>query len=543
MRHNRVLGLAIASALAIGANSSFGGVLTVTHIEKDTNGNCVAGLKTEPAVLAREIFFSGNPVVFSTAACGAADDLDNNTSADGPFNGPATDPPAYDDLYFYATYRFDTLTYDTEPFLAQFTLDNGAQFGKAISLAPGTSLDFVAHPSGSHAGVTINSGGKVGDSQVTFYIMPNKENTFRVNDDTLVLRFALQNLGVLKSAGEEINMAAKVFPDLTDTTSFDGTIEPATVVTSVRSSDITLDAFGGPVEIDVAQANTMFASGGNAAAFISSTKVKYGYLKIVNNGSTPLNSDGTPWSFSTGTNNTATGLLTITNGVFSASLNDPGKVFLDINRNGEYDDGTDLLATVSADGQTASWSLTNADLNTIYSQSLGVNMVLEADGTSAINQLSEAAKATFKIDYGSGNSDSYNRDLIYIKRNGVACTIYNVPTLATIDRANIRITNTSGSDATVYVTLRDAGGTRVLDNFQLPGDPLKPNETRYINSDMLENDFIKTVNPNVLPLRNQRMVLDINSNVKSLEIFGLVRNASGGPLTNMSVAASGNGCD
>ena len=542
MRHNRVLGLAIASALAISANSSFGGELTVTYVKKDTN-DCLPGLNEGPAVLAREIFFSGDSIVFTKSACGGVDDdLDNNTSVDGPFDGPAaTDPPTYDDLYFYATYNFNNATFDDEPFLAQFALDNGAQFGRNISLSPGTSLDFVAHPSGSHAGVTINSGGNAGDTQVTFYIMPNKENVFRVAQDTLVLRFSMKNLGILKSAGEEINMTAKVFPSTTDATLFDGTTEPAKVATSVRATNIALDSYGGPVEIDVAQGNTQFVASGSPDAFISSTKVTYGKIEINENNNNPLDSSGTLWSFENSSGST-TGVLTITNGVFSASLNDPGKVFLDLNQDGIYDDGSDIPATtVSADGKTAEWNLSKDELVRIYNTPKGADIVLEVDGTSAINQLSEGAKATFKIDYGSGNSDTYNRDLIYIKRNGVACTIYNVPTLATIDRANIRITNTSGSDATVYATLRNAQGIKLFDNVVLI-DALVPNATFYTNSEMLEAK-VQEVNPTLVPLPNQRMVLDINSNVKSLEIFGLVRNASGGPLTNMSVAASGNGCD
>lgn len=530
MRHNRVLGLAIASALAIGANLSYAGKLEISYASQP----CGGGIKTGPAVLASEIFFSGDPTVFEKIPCGGADDLDNFGA-----NGPTLAPTSYDDVYFYATYTFDTGTFDTTPFLAEFSLDNGAKFGRTISLGSGANLDFVAHPSGSHAGVTINSGGNAGDSSVTFYIMPASDNAFRVNQDTLVLRFSMNGLGALKDAGE-IKMTASVYPTPTNTTSFDGTAGSATVATSARSSNINMKSSSGIVEIDVAQANTQFVGGGSGDAYIDSTKVRLGNLAITDNTLNPLDKEGKLWTFAS--NTTATGTLTITDGVFSASLNEPGRVFLDCGSVADEYDSDDLLATVSADGKTAVWNLTNANLQKIYDSNSGkgCNIVLEADGTSTLIQLTKPAQATLKIDYGGGVSDPLGPvDLIYIKRNGVACSIYNVPTPKAIDRANIRITNTSGSNATVYATLRDAKGTKLFDNIVLVAD-LAPNATFYTNSEDLD---AKKSSDYVYDPPNQRMVLEINSNVKSLEIFGLVRNRGGGPLTNMSVAATGNGCD
>jgi hypothetical protein len=223
IRHNRILGIAIASALAISANLSFGGVLTIEHVRKDTNGACLPKADG-PATLASEMFLLDDPVIFPPFTCGSgADNLDNH-GADGPvLNG------SYDDGYFYATYHFNEML-GKNGFIAQFTLDNGAQFGKDISLAAGTALDFVAHPSGSHSNVSKESGGIAGDTEVTFYITPI-DGFHDLNFDTLFMRFNMKNLGVLKVAGQEIKLGARVYN--ASMGEFDSITTPVTVVTSV----------------------------------------------------------------------------------------------------------------------------------------------------------------------------------------------------------------------------------------------------------------------------------------------------------------------
>jgi hypothetical protein len=545
MRHNKVLGLAIASALALGANSSFSGVLTIKHVDNDGT-NCLSR-KDGGALIASEVFFPGDASVFSPIkTCGTPDNLDNS-GADGPtFVGD------YDDGFFYAEYKFDTNTFDTVPFLAQFTLDNGAQFSNPISLAADAALDFVAHPSGSHSGVTKNSGGAAGDSQVTFYITPKGEFGFekgKPGEDTLFLRFNMKNLSVLKSPGEEIKMTAKVYPSTTDTTSFDGTTEPATVLTSTRATKVNLDSYGGTVQIDVAQESLRFVGTGNA--FIDSTKVKLGSASISNNTSSGiiLNADGSPWSFGT-----ATGVLTIVNGPFSASLTSPGQVFLDFDNDGLYEPTNpipDILGTIDpTNPTTAVWTLNEAQLSEFYSanNTAKVDIVLEVDGTTFIEEQGEAAQAVLDITYGGGVKETFKRSLIHIKRNGTVCSIYNVPSPDAMDEGNVRITNTSTKDdVKVSGSLRDKSGMYVFRN-QVLTETLKANETLYIPSAELcdSTKYPKTSEWTTAKgdvCFEGRAILTINSDVNSLEIYGLVRNKAGGPLTNMSVGATGNGCD
>ncbi|NJO15859.1 MAG: hypothetical protein HC877_08950 [Thioploca sp.] len=543
MRHNKVLGLAIASALALGANSSFSGELTIKHVSRPDTSSCNP-IKTGEAVLASEIFYSGDPVVFSTFTCGSttpgADNLDNSG-----VNGPALG--TYDDGYFYAEYKFNNDTFDTVAFLADFTLTNGAKFGEDISLASGSDLDFVAHPSGSHSGVVKNSGGAMGDSLVTFYITPaaGAGNNFRTGTDTLLLRFSMKNLGVLASPDTEIKMTAKVYGDLGGGRQFDLEAPSATVAKSARATKVELDAASGTVQIDVAQANKAFA--GSGTAFLSTTKVKLGSLAISSSGSV-LNVDGTPWNFKTHATG-ATGTLTITDAPLSAS-SEPGKIFIDLNNNQVYDNATDLLGTIKADKTSAEWVLTTTQLGAIYDAGKAY-IILEVDGANAIEEQSEAAKALLTVNYGGGKEDPFSRDLIHIKRNGVVCSIYNVPAPDAMDSGNIRITNTSGKDGTIGGTLRDKNGEPIFTNRMLV-ETIAPNQTVYITTDPnitnglqldgIEKDETWTTAHGTASWQG-RAVLTINSDVSSLEIYGMVRNKAGGPLTNMSVGATGNGCD
>jgi hypothetical protein len=543
MRHNKVLGLAIASALALGANSSFAGKLDIKYVAKDTAGVCQK--KDGAAVVASEIFYSGDPVIFTGNTCGSLDDNLDNFGANGPtFDG------TYDDGYFYGIYNFDTNTFDTVPFLAQFTLDNGAQFGKEVSLAAGTALDFVAHPSGSHSGTTKNSGGAIGDSQVTFYIIP--KDGFKKNQDTLFLRFQMKNLGILKAPGTEIKMTAKVYPSTTDTTSFDGTTDPKPVLTSTRATKVSLDSYGGTVQIDVAQESKKFV--GNGTAFFNSTIVRLGSAAISNNSSlgTVLNADGTPWSFG----NTATGTLTIVNVPLSASATLPGGIFLDFDNDATYDSTAtlpaipDILATIDPNKpNTAMWTLSATQLSKFYSANgtTKVDIVLQADGTNVIEEQAEAPQAILEIAYGGGVTEAFKRNLIHIKRNGTVCSIYNIPSPNAMDEGNIRITNTSGKDIKVSGSLRDKSGMYVFRN-QVLKDKVVTNETLYIKSAELCDSALYPKTSEWTTAKGDvcfegRGVLTVNSDANSVEIYGLVRNKAGGPLTNMSVGATGNGCD
>jgi hypothetical protein len=558
MRHNKVLGLAIASALALGANSSFSGEKSLTvKYKDDLNADCASSaapdsLKTAPATFASELFFSGDKTVLSSFPCNLGNEDLDNSGVDGAGTnvGGATGP---NDGYFYAVYNFDTKVLGESPFLARFQLSNNAQFSEDVSLANGLALDFVAHPSASHAGVTksgaLGNGGAAGDTQVTFYITPKANNGFTKNLDTLVLRFNMKNLGVLKTPGENIQMTAEVFADPTGTNSFDGGPSTAVVATSAKATKADVSANGGTGEIDVGQDSKVFV--GSAPLVQSPTIVVLGSVYITRNTSvTALKDNGQIWKF--GSDATpAGGTITLENAPLSASISDPGKVFLDFK---PYDNKlndpppsatvNDIAATTIENG-TATWELTADQLKTLYSDPVdGVNIVIEADGTTTIEQQRDPAKVTFTIDYGGGNKDSFSRNLAHIKQNGVVCTLYNVPSPGAQDTGNIRITNTSTKEGKIRGSLRDINGDYVFINQELM-DALAPYATLYLNSETLNNipKDQKWIDKYGEDSWQGRAVLTINSNVKSLEAYGLLRNKMGGALTNMSVGATGNGCD
>ncbi len=406
MRPNKILSLAITSVLVTSTNLSFASKLDVEYVD----ANCVK--KSGPATLASEIFLADSPVVpITTSTCPPTpDDLDNN----GVF-GPAVDG-TYNDKWWYAKYTFDTKTLDETPFLARFELSNGAQFGKDISLASGTNLDFVAHPSGSHANVTKDSGGALGDSQVTFYITPN--DGFITNQDTLFLRFNLKNLGVLKTPGEEVKLTTEVFADINQSSSFDGGPVTESVVTSSRAI---INPTTGTVQIDTAEECTTFT--GNGTAFIDSTRVKLGSI-LTQSPSNVLKADLSEWKFDPDTisslSSTSPGFLTITNGTFSASTTSPGKIFLDLNKDGSFTSGTDILADIS--NNVAEWYLTSANLTSLY-ESKGADIIIEADGQTLIQGQSTPASATLEMKYKGGNSDIFSQQLLQIG----GCTPSNPP--------------------------------------------------------------------------------------------------------------------
>jgi Divergent InlB B-repeat domain len=415
MRPNKILGLAVASALAISTNLSFAGKLDIEYV--DANCEHQSGLAT----LASELFLSDSQVVPTTSKCstsGPADDLDNSG-----VDGPVLDGTYYE-KWWYAKYTFDTKTLDETPFLARFELSNGVQFGKDISLESGTSLDFVAHPSGSHAGVgkssALGGGGSAGDSQVVFNFTPKPDNGFVKNRDTLFLRFTLKNLGILKTPGEEVKLTAEVFADPNESSSFDGGPVTESVVTSARAI---INPTTGTVQIDPATECTTFT--GNDIAFIDSTRIKLGSI-LIQSTSNVLKADLSEWKFDLDTisslSSSNPGILTITDGTFSASAISPGKVFLDLDKNGSFTSGTDIPTTTVIDNNVAEWNLTSANLTSLYNSN-GADIIIEADGNTLIQGQSVPANAILQMNYKEGDPDTFSQQLIQIG----SCTPSNPP--------------------------------------------------------------------------------------------------------------------
>lgn len=547
MRHNKVLGLAIASALALGASLSFGGTLETTYAEVDaTTNGCTK--KTGNPTFACELFFGGPAVVAPmTSACGAGpDDLD----AQGE-GGPAAEG-SYDDNYLHGIYKFDTKVLGSAAFIAKFSLTNEAQFGDKVELGASTNLDFVAHPSGTHAGVVKTTGGNKGDTEVTFYITPKTSGEFSKND-TLFLRYNLQNLVKLQSAGDKVELKAEVFVNPNDTISFDGTAPIKTVAECIKANVADIKSATGTAKIDVAQDNKGFI-GDSSEPVINATTIKLGEISVKPN-STPsgvniLKADMKKWAFSDNPSLVG-GSLTIQHGPFSASITEPGKVFLDLDNNNIYDETVDIKAdTIKEEGYTAEWQLSAAEVKSIYDKttiSKGISIIVQADGTNPISEPTQRSEATFTVNYGGPSPETVKRNLLLVKLNGLECSLYNVPSnlTASIDEVNIRVTNLSSQDGSVSASLRDKDGNYVFINKQLI-EKIGANETVRLTAHDLCKIEKEKLWIDAHPGKDcweGRAVLTVKTTLPEIEVFGLLRNKMGGPLTNLSLGGTGNGCD
>jgi hypothetical protein len=583
MRQNKVLGLAIATALSMSVSSSYAGDLKVYYggwdpdsipttadtscsLQGDgqytpTGGGSATDEPNYP-IFASEYMFDPVEAVPDGGVCGTADDLDN-----GGNDGHAASKPydttsdadtthaglAVNDRYIYAVYTVEETLGDN--FNAKFSLSNGAAFGNEIDLATGTNLDFVAHPSGTHASVTPNGGGDKGDSEVTFLVQPASSSPFNrtkadPDNSTLVLRFQLTDLEALQSPGEEIKMTVSLF-DSNGTNPID-TVETATVAASARGSDIELEADGGPAEIDVSTGSVNFIGNG----IITPTMVSLGTLTLDYEAGSIV-ADGSQWIFGSSDPRPESATLTVTNGNFAASLSTTdggtgnGTVFLNLDKDETYDtdnsnpttDPADIPAT-SVTADTAIWELDEDDVDAMRLNNTSYITIL-ADGTTEINDFNDPPEATFVVTYGGGNKDTFKKKLLQIKRNGTVCTLYNVPNINALDVMNLRITNTSSQAGVLRGTLRLMDGTILFKNELLLGDEtapgeVAPNQTVRLTSQNIDDVSVAAGNASGW---QGRAILTVSSNVTSMEMFGLLRSSSGGPLINMSVGGSGSGCD
>jgi hypothetical protein len=168
-------------------------------------------------------------------------------------------------------------------------LSNGATFGGDGIRLNSTNLDFVAHPSATHIGATLASGGSAGDAQVTFLVQPDIDNSFsRSNTSTLFLRYTLKDFEALQSPGEKIKLTVSLFdssgtfqidtPSITKTVATaDGTDCSTGTVTIIPTTlDFGSEAVGNSLALtanvrsegcDNLQIDTIDFTGNNAADF------------------------------------------------------------------------------------------------------------------------------------------------------------------------------------------------------------------------------------------------------------------------------------
>jgi hypothetical protein len=542
----------------MGVTSSYAGTLTIGYGDTET----AAIIWSAPTFASEYFLNSPSQVVPDGGTIGTQDSIgaDNLIETNDPThsnNGDGKPDPTsldtFNDRYLYAKYEMDSTV--SANFLAKFELSNGAQLGESLSLGSTTDMDFRAGVSSTAVPTTFSTtfgpGGDVGDTQVTFLVQAASGDTVRTTDH-LLLRFKLKGLTALATPGGKVDMTVSIF-DTSGTIQIDNQTSAhaptATVVQSARGAAINLEASTGIAQVDVTTGSLKFT--GDIAGNIM--KAKLGTLEI-DSPKTAIKADGSKWTFGADDPKPSSATLTIVDGNFSASMSGSGRVFIDLDSNDTFDTGSDLIASVDADGSTATWNLSVDNLDAIRKETGGVPIVIEADGSTEINEAKEAPLATLSLDYGAGTKDTVSSKLRQIKRNGTVCTLYNVPNPNATDTGNIRVTNTSGQATKIRGTLRSLDGTEIFINKVLV-ETVIPNQTVRLTQDDL--DKIEK-NPAWLTAwqadtaRNPtggengwpgRAVLAVSGEVSDMEVFGLVRNKLGGPLTNMSVGGTGNACD
>jgi hypothetical protein len=248
----------------------------------------------------------------------------------------------------------------------------------------------------------------------------------------------------------------------------------------------------------------------------------------------------TNWDF-TGANGVTGGSLTINNGPFAASTKD--RIFIEVDGSDCVKSGTDIAAT-SVSGTTASWTLTAAQLkDNLFTKT--ANICVTVDGKTTINETDDAPLAKLLLNYLHHTGISYSDSLRHIKKNGTICTLYNIPDVQTVayDKINIRIINRSTASGKLTASLRDEDNNPVFTDVALNGSQaINPNQTVTIDSAGLETLAKQKGHSG----KWGRGVLTIGSDLIKMEVFGLLRNTNpsgNAPLLNMSIGASGNGCD
>ena len=428
------------------------------------------------------------------------------------------------------------------PFTMTYSLD-GAVWKDALSGASigaytnETCLTASTHPP------TINlSGGLADETEAVFNIQASGSNFVGVNE-FLCLSFGLDKAYNLATLGGQVKMTAT--PSNQDA----GGASTKAVITSAKGINVTIspDAANARTVVDVSQGSKKFDR--NSADGMTPLIVDLGTIKIEETGK--LDRTGVAYTLATGDTNT----LTITNGIFSASLGQTtatpivyDKVCLDVQDDDTCNNSATLdFAPKTLDDDTAVFEdLTQANLQAIITNPVNeyAEVIVIADGSTTINVSDQAPSVVLSVSYTDGPSASYTGTLKHVKSNGKTCTIYNVPN-GNVDVPAIKITNTSGGTGKLMGTLKGQDGVVLFDNVDLAAS-IAPYETKTFSTDCTGGwcDSLLTIgNLTDTPPWKGRAVLTIRSDLSSMVVYGLVRNKNGGPQTNMSTGAANSGCD
>jgi hypothetical protein len=537
MRNNKILAVAIASVLSAHAGGVVAAKLTFVEPSDTTH---------QPPVFASELF--------STSGEGQA------VLEDGVATGISS----------FSTKDAYTLAYKAEAkiennWTVNFTLSAGT-WGVPVNAVTDVALCSSAagdpvtgtcvgpvDPAVGTGTQTISKGALPAgekDNAVDFFIQPNGDPI--PASTTLYFTFQVDDLNVLATAGGsfQITASSKIEISAVPGTFVPiGSAIPQQLGRSINGVDVSIlpDDTPGTVAIDVAQSSQKFTGG------VSPTIVKLGTVSMKQpDGTPPLEANGTDeFDFTTvlkGDGST----LTVTSGIFSASQS-VDSVLLDCDASDDtnFSDAF-VIKPANVLGDTAVWNLTLDNLNLIADTSAAVGgvpcrVIVIADGTSTIEELENPPSVALKVTYITGSEAVYTGRFRHIKRNGTICTLYNIPngTPEAIDATSVRITNTtSGQDGHLFATLRDTTGKVLYTAVDmLDGEVIKPRQTVRFKVGDDGTDSIDLTSFGGGVTWDGRAILTVTSDLLDMEVFGLLRNAKGGPLMNLSAGGTGSGCD
>lgn len=404
--------------------------------------------------------------------------------------------------------------------------------------------------------VILQQGGAVGDNFVTYIIQPATESI--TADDQIHFSFDVDGLkATFSKVGSSLSINAKgMFQVVQDPNSNQEVLGSADGVTteiakSQEGVNISIESTknGGEssILIDVGTGKKSFVASPASTDLVNKQTVRLGTIKVDTEGA--KKQDGVTGY---GLGPADKGNLTLKDGSFAASMKAPGSVTIE----SVPGDGGAPVVLATATSLVSEAQFNGILLSNFSDKAKNYFITMKVDGTSVINVQKAAPTATFIF---NGVNKTPGASLRFIKTNGMSCTLYNIPAENTAEYVNIKITNGGEKAGHVFATLRTQAGIELFKDINLTqavglASGLGPLQTIrfYVGKDARPAPYNFGTDPynlfNHIPVNKQssfkagRGVLEISSELPSIQAFGLLRNKTGGSLMNLSTGASGNGC-
>jgi hypothetical protein len=123
--------------------------------------------------------------------------------------------------------------------------------------------------------------------------------------------------------------------------------------------------------------------------------------------------------------------------------------------------------------------------------------------------------------------------------------LFNIPDATqgggSIDGVSVRVTNKTANAGQLFASLYRQDGTAIYKSKLIGA--VEPKSTVRFNTGEGDEFDLTKVEGGPYRWPGERAVLRLSTDLQDVEMFGLVRNITGGPSMNVSTGATGNGCD